>query len=68
MDTQEISPALNYFIIIKFHIAETETILIKKAGYFEYYLNTEAGNVYKTNIYIFACLNRTDIIEILNIY
>ena len=59
---------LNYFIIIKFYIIKTEIILIKKVNYFKHCLNTEAGNIYKINIYIFTCLNRTDIIKILNIY
>ena len=62
------SLTLNYFIIIKFYIIETEIILIKKTGYFKYCLNIEAGNIYKINIYIFVCLNGAGIIEILNIY
>ena len=59
---------LNYFIIIKFHIIETEITLIKKTGYFKHYLNTETDNIYKINIYIFTYLNKTNIIKILNIY
>ena len=59
---------LNYFIIIKFHVIETEIILIKKTDYFKYYLNIKASNIYKINIYIFICLNRVSIIKILNIY
>ena len=61
-------PVLNHSVIIKFHIVETETILIRKTDYFKHYLNTEAGDVYKINIYIFAYLNGADIAEILNIY
>ena len=59
---------LNYFIIIKFYVVETEIILIKKIDYSEYCLNTETGNIYKINIYIFTHLNGADIIKILNIY
>ena len=59
---------LNYSVIIKFYIIKTETILIKKADYFEYCLNTEVDNIYKTNIYIFVYLNGVNITEILNIY
>ena len=59
---------LNYFIIIKFHVIKTETILIKKINYFKYYLNIEADNIYKINIYIFIYLNGVNIIKILNIY
>ena len=59
---------LNYSVIIKFYIIETEIILIKKTGYFKYYLNTEADNIYKINIYIFIYLNEVNITEILNIY
>ena len=59
---------LNYFIIIKFYIIETEIILIKKTNYFKYCLNIETNNIYKINIHIFICLNRTDIVKILNIY
>ena len=62
------SPALNHSVIMKFHITETETILIKRAGYSEHCLNTKTGNIYKISIYIFAHLNGADIIEILNIY
>ena len=68
MGIQETSSVLNYFIIIKFYIIETEIILIKKAGYFKYCLNTETGNIYKINIYIFIHLNGADIVKILNIY
>ena len=53
---------------MKFHIVETEIILIKKINYFKYYLNTETNNVYKINIYIFAYLNGVSITEILNIH
>ena len=60
--------ALNYFIIIKFHIAETEIILIKKINYSKHCLNIKVNNIYKINIYIFICLNRADIVKILNIY
>ena len=59
---------LNYFIIIKFYIIETKTILIRKADYFKYYLNTEADNIYKINTHIFIYLNGVNIVEILNIY
>ena len=59
---------LNYFIIIKFHIIGTKTILIKKINYFKHCLNIEADNIYKINIYIFIHLNGTDIVKILNIY
>ena len=59
---------LNHFIIMKFYIVKTETILIKKTGYFKYCLNIEVDNVYKTNIYIFVYLNGTSITKILNIY
>ena len=59
---------LNYSIIIKFHIIETEIILIKKTGYFKHYLNIETGNIYKINIYILTYLNKADIVKILNIY
>ena len=59
---------LNYFIIMKFYITGTEIILIKKVNYFKHCLNTEAGNIYKINIYIFIHLNGADIAEILNIY
>ena len=59
---------LNYFVIIKFYIVKTKTILIKKIDYFKHCLNTEANNIYKINIYIFICLNEADIIKILNIY
>ena len=62
------SLTLNYFVIIKFYIAGTEIILIKKTDYFKHYLNTETDNIYKINIYIFACSNRANIIKILNIY
>ena len=68
MGIQKIFSILNHFIIIKFHIAGTETILIRKVDYFKYCLDIEAGNVYKTNIYISACLNGAGIVEILNIY
>ena len=53
---------------MKFYIIKTETILIRKIGYSEHYLNIEADNVYKINIYISACLNGTNIAEILNIH
>ena len=59
---------LNYFIIIKFYIIKIEIILIKKINYFKHCLNTETNNIYKINIYIFTCLNRVNIIKILNIY
>ena len=59
---------LNYFIIIKFYITETEIILIKKTDYFKHCLNIKANNIYKISIYISAYLNRTDIVEILNTY
>ena len=59
---------LNYFIIIKFHIIKTKIILIKKVNYFKHCLNTEANNIYKINIYIFAHLNGANIVKILNIY
>ena len=62
------SLTLNHFIIIKFYIIKIKIILIKRAGYFEYYLNIEINNIYKINIYIFIHLNGTDIIKILNIY
>ena len=68
MSTQEMSPTLNHSAIIKFHIIGTETTLIKRAGYPEHCLNTEAGNIYKTNVYISACLNGADIAEISNIH
>ena len=57
---------LNYFIIIKFYIIKIEIILIKKAGYFKYYLNIKINNIYKINIHIFAHLNGVNIIKILN--
>ena len=53
---------------MKFHITETETILIRKTDYFKHCLNTETGNIYKTNIYIFTYLNEVNITEILNIH
>ena len=59
---------LNYFIIIKFYIIETEIILIKKTDYFKYCLNIEIDNVYEINIYIFIHLNEVNIVKILNIY
>ena len=59
---------LNYFIIMKFYITETEIILIKKTDYFKHYLNIETDNIYKINIYIFIYLNEVNIIKILNIY
>ena len=62
------SSALNYFIIIKFHIVKIEIILIKKTDYFKYCLNIKVNNIYKINIYIFVYLNKVNIIEILNIY
>ena len=62
------SPVLDYFIIIKFYIIKTETILIKKTNYFKHYLNIKTNNIYKINIYISACLNEVNIIKILNIY
>ena len=68
MGVQKISLILNYFIIIKFHIIEIEIILIKKTDYSEHCLNIKVNNIYKTNIYIFACLNEADIVKILNIY
>ena len=68
MGVQKTSLTLNHFIIIKFHIAETKIILIRKTDYSEYCLNTEIDNVYKINIYISAYLNGADIAEILNIY
>ena len=42
---------LNYSIIIKFHIIETEIILIKKTNYFKHCLNIKTDNIYKINIY-----------------
>ena len=59
---------LNYFIIIKFYIIEIKIILIKKINYFKHCLNTETGNIYKINIYIFIHLNGVNIVKILNIY
>ena len=57
---------LNHFTIMKFHVVKTEITLIRKTDYFEYYLNTKADNIYKTNIYIFAHLNEANIVKILN--
>ena len=57
---------LNYFTIMKFYVIETETILIKKTGYFKHYLNIKTNNIYKINTHIFACLNKVNIIKILN--
>ena len=62
------SLTLNHFVIIKFYITGTETILIKKTGYLKHCLNIKANNIYKINIYISACLNGAGIIKILNIY
>ena len=62
------SLTLNHFIIIKFYVTGTKTTLIKKTDYFKYYLNTEANNIYKINIYISAHLNGIDIVKILNIH
>ena len=62
------SLTLNHSVIMKFHIIKTKTILIRKINYSEYCLNTEAGNIYKINIYISTHLNRADIIKILNIH
>ena len=62
------SLTLNHFIIIKFHVAGTEIILIRRAGYSEHCLNIEVGDVYKINIHVPACLNRAGIAEILNVY
>ena len=59
---------LNYFVIIKFHIIETEIILIKKINYFKYCLNIKVNDIYKINTYISAHLNGTDIVKILNTY
>ena len=53
---------------MKFHIIETETILIRKTGYFKHCLNIKTDNIYKINIYIFIHLNGVNIIKILNIY
>ena len=68
MSTQKTSLILNYFIIMKFYITETEIILIKKTDYFKYYLNIKTNNIYKINIYIPVYLNGTNIVKILNIY
>ena len=68
MNVQKIFLVLNYFIIIKFYIAGIEIILIKKINYFKHCLNTETGNIYKINIYIFIYLNGANIVKILNIY
>ena len=68
MNIQKIFLILNHFIIIKFHIVKTETILIKKIDYFKHCLNIEINNIYKINIYIFIYLNGVSIIKILNIY
>ena len=68
MNTQKISLILNHFIIIKFYIIKIKIILIKKTGYFKYYLNIKINNIYKINIYIFVHLNRVNIVKILNIY
>ena len=59
---------LNHFIIIKFHITGTEIILIRKTDYFKHYLNIKVGNIYKTNTYVSACLNKANIVKILNTY
>ena len=59
---------LNHFVIIKFHVDKTKTILIKKVNYFKHCLNIKANNIYKINIYISAYLNEINIVKILNIY
>ena len=62
------SLTLNHFIIIKFYVVGTETILIRKTGYFKHCLNIEISDIYKISTHISAHLNRVNIIKILNVY
>ena len=68
MGIQKMSLTLNHFIIIKFHIVETKTILIRKVSYFKHCLDIKISDIYKISTHISAYLNRAGIIKILNIY